>query len=273
MIKNIYKGIAVGITEAIPGISGSTILMILGIYERLIYSLSILTTNKRNTALPFLFMLGIGMVSGFTFAVFSIDYLLTSYRIPTFSFFIGIIVAFIPYLWKQTLNLSENKLKIKHYLIIFLFLCLVIFIQSLNNINNINLSSLALADYLFLVVIGMFASTALLLPGISGALILTIFNMYEITVKSLMALKFSIILPISLGVITGVLFSSKLIQYLLVNFKVETYTAMIGLLIGSIYAIISNFDGSSINNQTFILSLITFLMGIIILSTFNKIRK
>src|SRR5699024_3622971 len=130
------RGIAVGVTETIPGVSGSTIAMILGIYERLIYSLSILTTNQRKNALPFLFTFGIGMIVGFLFGIFLIDYLLKNYRTPTLMFFIGIIIGFLPYLWKETLSLSENKLKVKHYIIIFLFLCLVIFGQLLGGMGK-----------------------------------------------------------------------------------------------------------------------------------------
>ena len=77
MFKIIFRGMAIGVTEIVPGVSGSTVAMILGIYERLLYSLSILTTNKRKEAIPFLITLGFGMVIGFASALFiinSIDY-------------------------------------------------------------------------------------------------------------------------------------------------------------------------------------------------------
>jgi len=261
MFGIMFRGIAVGVTETIPGVSGSTIAMILGIYERLIYSLSILTTNQRKNALPFLFTFGIGMIVGFLFGIFLIDYLLKNYRTPTLMFFIGIIIGFLPYLWKETLSLSENKLKVKHYIIIFLFLCLVIFGQLLGGMGNIDLNNLSLINYLFFAISGMIASTALVLPGISGALVLTIFGIYETAMESLISLNLPVILSIGSGVMLGVLISSRLIRYLLINFKIETYAAMIGLVSGSIYAILSNLEGN-INNQTIILSLITFFSGI-----------
>src|SRR5699024_5988048 len=122
MLGIMLRGVAVGITEAVPGVSGSTVAMILGIYERLIYSLSILTTKQRKKAMPFLFMFVTGMIVGLVVAVFLIGYLLKNYRTPTFTFFMGIIIGFLPYLWKETRSLSNTKLNIKHYLIIFLFL-------------------------------------------------------------------------------------------------------------------------------------------------------
>ncbi|RYG71287.1 DUF368 domain-containing protein [Lentibacillus lipolyticus] len=271
MFGIMFRGMAVGITEAVPGVSGSTVAMILGIYERLIYSLSILTTNQRKKALPFLFLFGIGMVIGFVVAIFLIGYLLKSYRTPTLTFFIGIIVGFLPYLWKETRSLSKTRLKIRHYLIILLFLCLVIFSQLLGGMHNIDLNSLSLMNYLSLAAIGLIASTALVLPGISGALILTIFGVYEIATQSLISGNLPVVLAIGTGVVLGVLFSSKLIRYLLVKFKIETYSAMIGLVSGSIYAILYNLD-STFDNQTFILSLITFFAGIAFLIILEQIQ-
>src|SRR5699024_4613510 len=271
MFGVMFRGMAVGVTEAVPGVSGSTVAMILGIYERLIYSLSILTTNQRKKSLPFLFVFGLGMVIGFALSVFLIDYLLKTYRTPTLTFFIGIIVGFLPYLWKETIKLSKQKLKIKHYIIILLFLCLVILGQLLGCMSNIDLSNLSLADYLFFVVAGFVASTALVLPGISGALVLTIFGIYEIAMDSLTSLNFPIVLAVGSGVVMGILFSSKLIRYLLENFKIETYAAMIGLVSGSIYAILSNLD-NAFDKQTIFLSLITFLAGVSFLIILKQIQ-
>src|SRR5699024_9593762 len=150
MLVILLRGMAVGVTETVPGVSGSTVAMILGIYERLVYSLSILTTNQRKKAFPFLTVFGIGMVIGFALSIFLFGYLLNTYRTPTLTFFIGIIVGFLLYLLKETINLSEQKLKIKHYIIIFLFLCLVIFGQLLGGSSNIDLHNLSFTDYFYL---------------------------------------------------------------------------------------------------------------------------
>lgn len=263
---------AVGITETVPGVSGSTVAMILGIYERLIYSLSILTTDKRKEAVPFLFTFGVGMAIGFAFSIFLIDYLLTAYRTPTFTFFVGIIVGFLPYLWKETLIHAKGNLKIKHYFIILLFLCLVVFGQLFSSGFMIDMNDLSLADYVHFAIAGLIASTALLLPGISGALILTIFGLYEIAMESLISLHIPIILAIGSGVVLGGLFTSKLIRYLLTSYKVEIYTAMIGLVSGSIYVIVDHLDGM-FDKTTVLLSLITFIMGVTFLVYLQQIQR
>ncbi|MDX5475923.1 MAG: DUF368 domain-containing protein [Bacillaceae bacterium] len=272
MLGIIFRGMAVGITETVPGISGSTVAMILGIYERLIYSLSVLTTKHRREALPFLFTSGTGMVIGFAISIFIINYLLSYYRTPTLMFFIGIIVGFLPHLWKETLNHSKNKIKLKHYIIMFLFLSIVVLSQPLSGINQMDLNNLAIGDYIFFAVAGFIASTALVLPGISGALILIILGIYDIASASLMSFDLPIIIAIGSGIVLGVLLTSRLIRYLLTNYTVETYAAMIGLVSGSIYAIWYHLD-SIVSTSTIVMSLITFFGGIAFIITLKQTQN
>ncbi|MCE7792742.1 DUF368 domain-containing protein [Salipaludibacillus sp. CUR1] len=88
--------------------------MILGIYEQLIYSLSVLTTKRRLEALPFLMTFGFGMVIGLLGSLFFIDYFLTHYRTQTLTFFIGVIIGFLSYLYREAIDQSGMTLKIKH---------------------------------------------------------------------------------------------------------------------------------------------------------------
>jgi putative membrane protein len=272
MFGLIFRGMAVGMTETVPGISGSTVAMILGIYERLIYSLSILTTKNRKEAFPFLFAFGVGMVVGFAISIFIIDYLLSTFRTPTLLFFVGIIVGFLPYLWKETLNHCKNKLSIKHYLIMLLFLGVVIVGQFLGGMIKFDVTNLSITDYIFFAIAGFVASIALVLPGISGALILTILGLYEIATASLISFNFPIILAIGSGIVLGVLLTSKLIRYLLSNYTAETYAAMIGLVSGSIFAILNNLD-SIVNISTIVASALTFLIGIAFIIILNKTKN
>ena len=271
MLGIMLRGMAVGVTEAVPGISGSTVAMILGVYERFIYSLSMLTTRKRRKSLPFLLLFGTGMVIGFIIAIFLVGYLLKTFRAPTLLFFVGIIVGFLPYLWKDTLKISKKRLKMKHYVIIFLSIGIVVISQLLGHTSNMNLTNLSLADYFLLGMIGLVASTALLLPGISGALILTIFGVYEFAMESLIMRNLPVVFAIGTGVLIGVLFSSKFIRYLLLHYQLETYCAMIGLVSGSIFAILYNLD-TYFNTQTMIISIIGFLAGVISLVVLEKMQ-
>lgn len=271
MLGIMLRGMAVGVTEAVPGISGSTVALVLGVYERFIYSLSMLTTRKRRKSLPFLLLFGTGMVIGFIIAIFLVGYLLKTSRAPTLLFFVGIIVGFLPYLWKDTLKISKKRLQMKHYVIIFLSIGIVVISQLLGHTSNMNLTNLSLADYFLLGMIGLAASTALLLPGISGALILTIFGVYEFAMESLIMRNLPVVFAIGTGVLIGVLFSSKFIRYLLLHYQLETYCAMIGLVSGSIFAILYNLD-TYFNTQTMIISIISFLAGVISLVVLEKMQ-
>ncbi|RCW66998.1 DUF368 domain-containing protein [Saliterribacillus persicus] len=269
MIQIIFRGIAIGMTEVVPGVSGSTVAMILGIYERLLYALSMLTTKRKKEVFPFLFTLGVGMVIGFLIALYVINFLLENFRTPTLIFFVGIIVGFLPYLWKEARYYSETKFKMRHYFIMLLLLLLVIVGQLLGGLNEINLHNITTVDYLLLFTAGFVASIALVLPSISGALILTILGLYELATTSLMAMNIPIIIAIGSGVIMGVLFTSKIIKYILMKYPSETYVAMIGLVSGSIFAIYNNLD-SEINSQIISSSAITFLIGFILVKVLVK---
>ncbi len=261
-----------GMTEVVPGVSGSTVAMILGVYERLIYSLSVVTTDRRNEVIPFLVTFGFGMIIGFASALYIIRYLLENYNTPTLLFFLGIIVGFLPYLWGEAQQQAKAGLQTKHYIIIFIFISIVIVGQLLSGITSVEINNLSIINYAFLIVSGFIASTALVLPGISGALIFMILGVYEIATDSLLTLNLPVILSIGAGVIIGVLLTSKLIRFLLANYSAGTYSAMLGLVIGSIYAISDNLSGP-VNGQVILISLVTFAGGFVLVVLLKRYQN
>src|SRR5690625_3300850 len=121
-----FRGMAVGIIETVPGVSGSTVAIVLGIYDQLIYNLSLLTTKKRREAYPFLFVFGIGLVLGFILSLLLIDFFLTNFRTPTLSLFMGIVVVLFRFLWRWCSLLGWGCLSAKDYSVIFTFLSMVV---------------------------------------------------------------------------------------------------------------------------------------------------
>ncbi|WP_078552949.1 DUF368 domain-containing protein [Bacillus alkalicellulosilyticus] len=261
MLKTLYKGMAVGITETVPGVSGSTVAMILGIYEKLLYSISIITTPDRRKAIPFLVIFGLGMIIGFACSIFTISFLLDNFRTQTLIFFVGIIVGFLPQLWNEARRHSLSSFEGRHYVIIALFFFIVVIGQILGSGYELSSENISRGDYIFLFGAGLLASTALVLPGISGALILTILGVYEIATQSLLDLHLPIIIAIGLGVIAGVLFTSKVVRYLLEHFTLAAYAAMVGLVSGSIIAIFNEIEGT-ITIPIIIVSVLTFNGGL-----------
>ncbi|WP_035187217.1 DUF368 domain-containing protein [Alteribacter aurantiacus] len=271
MFSIMLRGLAVGMIETVPGISGSTVAMILGLYERLIYSFSVLTTKKRKEVIPFLLTFGAGMVIGFGISVTIIYYLLSTYRVPTMMFFAGIIVGFLPYLWKEAEQRANHRLTTKHFGIIALFLLIIFAFQALGGTTTMDPANLSGTDYLFFVTSGFIASTALVLPGISGALILTILGVYETAISSLAEMNLPVILTLGAGGCLGVLFTSKLIRYMLIHYSSETYAAMIGLVTGSIFVIFTSIPWS-FDITMLVTSFFTFTAGAFIVRTISNLK-
>ncbi|MDV2582757.1 DUF368 domain-containing protein [Alkalibacillus haloalkaliphilus] len=269
MSQYIWRGVAVGMTEAVPGVSGSTVAMILAIYEKLIYNLSLLSTKHRKEALPFLVPFGVGMVVGFALSIVTIHLLLTHFRAPTLIFFVGIIVGFLPVLWQEGVKQAKRDYRLIDYIVMILFITVVVVASLFSDFNQIELTALAANDVIFLMVAGFVASTALVLPGISGALMLTILGIYELATASLVQMHWPVIFSIGIGIIAGVLFMSRLIQYLLNHYTQSTYAAMVGLVAGSIFAIFNTLSWVEVE-QHFILSIVSGLLGFIVVSAMTR---
>src|SRR5690554_987047 len=125
--RNIYKGMAIGIVETVPGVSSSTIAMLLGIYENIIISISNLTTKRYKKSLFFLLPIIIGILIGAAFSALTVKYLLETYPVPTHFIFIGLILGMLPFIWRSGYSLQgdNSTYKIYHFVLMFFFLFLI----------------------------------------------------------------------------------------------------------------------------------------------------
>lgn len=265
--RNFFRGIAMGITDLIPGISGSTILMVLGVYERFIASLSGLT-SPRNWGKSFSFLIPLGIGIGFALLVFSrvITWLLDYHQPVTLFFFIGLIVGLIPILAKE-INIKRT-FKPTHYILsVIAFIC--ISLTALIPSESGLMTDLSLGDYILLFVSGWLASAALILPGISGSLIFLLMGVYYTVTHAVSNLELHILLVVGAGVAIGLLLTSKLVRYLFAHYTIYTYSVMIGLIAGSIVVIYSEvLPGGSILGCA-----LTFLAGTVIAYLLGKVKK
>lgn len=229
------KGMAMGISDLIPGISGGTIALLLGIYKDFIKSLKSINYNsflylirfdfkKLNDQLNFIFFIPVflGILSSIFIFSSLISYLLLDYKTFLFSFFFGLI--FFSSLRLISINKPDS---ISDYITIFFGLLIGLsffFIGSLSIPNNI--FSIFLA--------GFIAISAMLLPGISGSYILLILGKYEFMLESISSLNWTNILVFSLGAFGGILSFSKLIYFLLNNFYKTTIFFLSGLMMGAL---------------------------------------
>ncbi|WP_394120807.1 DUF368 domain-containing protein [Planococcus donghaensis] len=267
--KNIYRGILMGISDLIPGVSGGTIAFILGIYDRLLESISGFFSRDWKKYLGFLVPLGIGIV--ITLLLFSrvIEYLLEQHYEATQFFFMGLIIGVVPYIMKQAevkKNFTARHLVI--LLVIGAALAVTAFIPTEEDLAPI--TSLTLPIFFLLFFSGWLASMAMLLPGISGSFILLLLGVYSTAINALSTLNIPVALAIGAGVIVGFIVSSKAIQYLLEHFTYVTYAAIIGLILGSLFVV---FPGFSADPTTLITSLVTFALGLLFTLLFSSPKK
>ena len=225
-----------GIADAIPGVSGGTIALLLGIYEELISTISGLNINllidlKQNGFKSFwkklngnfLVTLIVGIGISLIFFIKISSKLLNDYPIFIWSFFLGLIIATVYVIFKL--------IKTWDYINIISAFATIILSSILSSISVNSSDEISL---LYILVCGIIASSAMILPGISGSLILVIMGVYKVLIDSVNNLEISIIFTFIIGAIAGLISFSKILSWLFNNYKNLTYSIMLGLVIGSI---------------------------------------
>ena len=247
-IIQFIRGFCMALADSVPGVSGGTIAFLLGFYDQFITSIDDLITGtkeKRKAAFFFLIKLGIGWVSGFVIAVLILTSVFESHIYYISSLFIGFIIFAIPIVAKEEKDcLSSGKKFIPFVLLGILLVSLITYFNPVSGGSSVNLEHLTPGLAIFVFVAGMIAISAMVLPGISGSTILLILGLYLpiiTAIKNLLHLQFESFWTVFLfgcGVLVGVFSVVKLIRKALENFRPQTIYMIIGMMIGSIYAVI-----------------------------------
>lgn len=262
----ILKGFILGIANIIPGVSGGTLALTLGIYERLIDAISHFFKNLKENII-FVLCLGIGIL--ISLALFSnvIGYCLDNYKFATILFFIGFILGGMPLLFKK-LKGTFNIKNMIFFLITFSIVMIMTFMSagdktiSLNNLTFVRLVSLFFS--------GMLASASMLLPGISGSFVLMLIGYYYPIINAireftkLQNLLHNVILlsTAGIGIIIGIIIAAKLIEYLLKKYEIPTYYGIIGFVISSIISIFITAVSSYVGTVEIIVGILLMILGI-----------
>ncbi|MGN1402325.1 MAG: DUF368 domain-containing protein [Bacillus sp. (in: firmicutes)] len=262
--KNIYRGIVMGISDLIPGVSGGTIAFILGIYDRLLSSISGFFSREWKKHIGFLIPLAIGMGSAILLLSRVIDYFLEHHYAPTQFFFLGLIVGVLPLIVKEAD--VKTSFTAKHYMILFVVAILLASLAFLNPLKVDIIETLTIPSTIGLFLSGWVASMAMLLPGISGSFILLLLGMYSTVIAALSSLNLPIIMVVGLGVAVGFIISSKVISYLLKHHHYMTYAVIMGLIIGSTFVIFPGWPAGG----TLAASVVTFGAGLSITLFFSS---
>ncbi len=237
-IKNILKGGIIGIANAIPGVSGGTMAVVLGIYDRLIGSVGgFLKDPVANV--KFLLPIGIGAGAGIVLFGSLIEFLITHYPTPTNIFFAILIIYSIPSIYRKALSLGSPKSY--HYGAMILWILIMIALAIFGGVgSNQIITELSLSTSIYLASISFVAAVGMLLPGVSGSMLLLMLGGYYTIISAVSNLDIIMLLPVAAGIGLGLLVGAVMINFCLEKFPLITYWSIIGLVLGSIISVVQN---------------------------------
>ena len=259
MLKNICKGMLIGIANIIPGVSGGTMAVSMGIYDRLISCISHPFKDFKNNLL-FLIPIALGMGVAIIASAFGIDYLFETFPLQTNLLFVGLIMGSLPAIYGKV---KAVTMRMGHILVSVIFFAVVVGMAMLNGSGGgyVALESNVIGIIL-LFLVGVLSSATMVIPGVSGSMMLLLLGYYNPILDTIKAffvavleMDFStlfgtvlILTPFGIGVLVGMVAIAKMIEVVFKRYPAYAYWAIIGLLFGTPIAIllVDNFPGISV---------------------------
>jgi len=275
VIKNIVSGALIGIANIIPGVSGGTVALLLGVYEKLTESIGDFITSSREKKIKifkFLFQISIGVIIGILAFAKIIDLLYKNYKEGTSFLFLGLIIGSLPLVLTYRDNEKINKYGKLWFLFGLLLMISFIFLQSFysNEKTSNDIYQLTIGYIIKLIFSGALAGGAMVIPGISGSLLLVMLGEYY---NILGFINNQMIIPIAfvgIGALIGIVGFAKIINKLLKAYRDNTLYFIIGLIVASLVEI---WPGFTLTLSKGITNIIIFLLGIYIVKLMKKLER
>lgn len=286
MIINFIRGLFMALADSVPGVSGGTIAFIMGFYDKFIDSLEGIIygdKNKKKESLKFLIKIGIGWAFGMILAALVLAQLFEDKIYIISSLFLGFIIFAIPLIIKEEKDVIKKRyINILFSIIGIAIVILISFLNPSSKDASVDITHINLMLGLYIFIAGMVAISAMVLPGISGSTLLLIFGLYipiMTGIKEVLHFNFSYLPALcffAIGVISGILLVIKLLKAALIKYRSQTIYLIIGLMIGSIYAIIigpTTLDTpkDSMSLKTF--NILFFIIGGLVILGLEKLKK
>lgn len=242
-------GLVFGTANVIPGVSGGTMLVVFGVFDRLTEAISGIKKIFQNFWFLFTFALGAG--GGIVLSAFVISSLFENFGVQTNMFFIGLILGGVPLICK--FGTEEQKVKPSCIVPFVIAMAVVIGMTVLEKLDVFKLAPDVVTGFdlvisLKLLVCAAIAAVTMIIPGISGSFVMMLLGVYETIIGAIKDMNFFVIIPFAIGAVIGIIGGAKLISILIKKNKLMVYSALMGLVIGSVYAILP--DGFGFNLQT-----------------------
>jgi putative membrane protein len=273
LLKDILKGVLIGIANIIPGVSGGTMAVSMGIYDKMIYAINNIRKQFKKS-IKFLLPYIIGAVISIAILSVIIEMLFDRRPLETSLGFIGLIVGGIPVLLKKVKN---KGFKASYAISFVCFFALIIVLQLLQgNEGTAVVLNASPKMMIILFLVGILASATMVIPGVSGSMILMLLGFYQPIIdmisQCVTALKdfdFNLIfkngiilLPFAIGVLLGIVIIAKLITFLFEKFETVTFYGIIGLVAASPFAVLMNSGVRSPKASNIIIGIIACAAGI-----------
>lgn len=259
---NFIKGFILGIANVIPGVSGGTMAVSMGLYELILSSIGNFFKDIKGNFIKLL-----PIILGILVAIVStsklVTYALTNYKAQTLCLFIGLIFGGVSLIMKKIKG-KGSKINYLIFFIVFFFVISLNFLKT--GLIEISFTNMGIIDYLLLLLMGFIASSAMVIPGISGSFILMVLGYYDkiiytvstITDFSKLGSNLLILVPFGIGVIIGIVFMAKLITNLIKKYETKTYFAIMGFVLSSVVVLLlqlTDFKFTFINVATSLFAL------------------
>lgn len=272
MLKLILQGMAVGIANIIPGVSGGTMMVAMGLYDKLIHCITHLKSEfKEAIKLLIPIFAGAGIAIVLLSRLF--EYLLAVHPIPTNFAFCGLIAGSLPFIFQKVKGHPVTVGKAIPFLVFF---AIVIVMALMGDASGTAADvSFSIVNVVKLLGVGVIAAATMVIPGVSGSMMLMLLGYYDVilvtindAIDALLAFDMQeifrvvgILAPFGIGVIVGIFVIAKIIEFIFSKAEIHAYYAIIGLIMASPIAILLQTDWSKFSVVTMLISVVTFVAG------------
>lgn len=271
-MKSILKGVVIGVANIIPGVSGGTMAVSMGIYDKLIHCITHIFKEFKKSVL-FLLPIAVGILLALAGLSFVIEAAFAHFPAQTNLLFIGLIVGGLPAIIKKV---KGNPIRIPHILAALLFFALVVGMAALGEGEGKSADmTFSALNVVKLFAVGVIASATMVIPGVSGSMVLMLLGYYQpiITtisdfIRAMVAFDggellrcCGILIPAGIGIVVGIAVIAKLIEIIFEKFPLLAYWAIIGLIVASPFAIVLLSDFGKIGVVTVITGAVAFVLG------------
>ena len=280
LFKDILRGVVIGIANAIPGVSGGTMMVSMGIYDKLIYSVTHLfkqPVKRIKTLLPYFIGMAIGIV-GLAFAIVA---MFEHIPFQTCMLFIGLILGGVPIL---TGHLKGVRFNLSHAVVFLIFFGSIILLQIFGGQGSDVALTVTPISLFKLVLVGIVAAATMVIPGVSGSMMLMTMGYYYPVIGSvkdfitaLVAFDAPkiihicmILIPFGIGVVVGIFAVAKLIEMLMDKYEALTYCGIMGLVVASPVVILMSAPLAGMSVVTVLTGAVTFVVGVVIALCLGK---